>query len=338
MAGSKWLGLIIMLCLLVGCAPAPTLAPSDASAPTAAPAASATLAPVPTETAAPTLTSTAAFTSTPVGPVPPFEHIVIVTMENKEYETALQGNPMPNLTRWSEEYTLLTEHYAITHPSLLNYMAMIGGDTFFENNLPDAPVDAMGLQDEIEQSGRTWKAYMESMPAPCGLQDTLDYVQKHNPFVWFSSVRNNPERCKRSVVPLEQLDQDIANQSLPNFLFIMPNLCNSAHDCDVDVTDAWLGVWVKKLMDVPGFLDNSLIILTWDEGQGDHTCCGLKTGGGRVATVLISNRVRKGFQDSRPYTHYSLLKTILAAWKLPEFGYAAGEQTPLIEAPFVGAQ
>ena len=78
-----------------------------------------------------------------------------------------------------------------------------------------------------------------------------------------------------------------------------------------------------------------LIVLTWDEGQGDHSCCGLpKSAGGRIATVLISPEAKSGFQDDTPYTHYSLLKTMEAAWGLPYLGHAADANNVLITAPW----
>jgi hypothetical protein len=81
--------------------------------------------------------------------------------------------------------------------------------------------------------------------------------------------------------------------------------------------------------------DPFLIILTWDEGQTDHSCCGLPDpAGGRVATLLISPQVKPNFQDETPYSHYSLLKTISAAWNLPYLGHAADAETSLITAPW----
>ena len=81
--------------------------------------------------------------------------------------------------------------------------------------------------------------------------------------------------------------------------------------------------------------DHEVTLLTWDEGQGNHSCCGLpESAGGRVATVLISPQVKSNFQDETPYSHYSILKTIVEAWDLPALGHAADTETSLIAAPW----
>jgi phosphatidylinositol-3-phosphatase len=84
--------------------------------------------------------------------------------------------------------------------------------------------------------------------------------------------------------------------------------------------------------------ENSLIIITFDEGgSSDYsTCCGLTTSGGHVATILISPKAKPTFRDNTPYNHYSLLKTILAAWNLPALGNTAEPAIQPIEAPWSG--
>ena len=268
-------------------------------------------------------------------PVPRFSHIAVIVFENKEFSTVIGSRKMPNFNRLAEEFTLLTQHYAIRHPSLPNYIAMIGGDTFgIDHTCVDCFIDAPSLPDLIESAGLTWKTYQEHMPAPCHKQDTLRYFQKHNPFIYFDNIRLDQERCDQSVVPLEELDADLANSTLPNFIFITPDICNDAHDCGLEVADTWLQGWVDKLQANPEFAADGLIVLTWDEGQGDHSCCGLATGGGRIATVLISPLAKNGFKDDTPYTHYSLLKTISEAWGLPLLGHAGDEETNLVTAPW----
>jgi len=295
--------------------------------------------PSPTFTPAPTLTPSLEATPTPAPLVPDFKHIVIIIFENKEYGTVIGNGSMAYFNLLASTYTLLNQHYAPTHPSLPNYLALIGGDTFgiFDNcEFSDCYLNQPSLPDLIEASGRTWKTYQDDMPSPCFTGDTLRYVRKHNPFIFFDPIRADTERCERSIVPLTQLDADLALNDLPNFIFITPDLCYSAHDCTLDLADGWLKEQMDKIypaLEASG--EPYLIILTWDEGQGEHSCCGLpEKAGGRVATVFISPQVRENFQDNTPYSHYSILKTISEAWSLPYLGHAADEETALITAPW----
>jgi hypothetical protein len=307
----------------------------------ATPTAPATIEPLPAATRppdpTPVITQPLAPTPTAISRVPEFEHIVIVVFENKEYGTVI-GNPaMPYFNILAAAYTLLDQHYAVTHPSLPNYIAMISGDTQgITVNCEDCYIDAPSLPDLIEASGRTWKTYQESMPEPCFMGSTVLYVQKHNPFIYFNPIRLDPLRCAASVVPLGQLDTDLAAGALPDFIFITPNLCHDAHDCPLSQADAWLDSLMDKLVPVlEAGGDQYLIALTWDEGQGNHGCCGLpEPAGGRVATVLVSPLAKNGFKDDTQYTHYSLLKTIAEAWHLPYLGRAADEDHALMIAPW----
>ncbi len=319
--------------LISSCQPAPIASTPQVFPPTATPF------PTATATSAPTFTSTPAITATPIPLVPNFSHVVIVIFENKEFSAVIGNKDMPYFNLLANTYTLLTQDYATTHPSLPNYLSLIGGDTFNIANdceFADCYINAPSLPDLIEASGRTWKTYQEDMPEPCFKGNTLRYVRKHNPFIFFDPIRLNEKRCKQSVVPLTQLDADIAANNLPNFIFISPNICHSAHDCALDLADSWLKEQIGKLypaLDASG--EPYLIILTWDEGQSKHSCCGLpESAGGRIATILISPQAKPNFQDNTPYSHYSILKTISAAWSLPYLGHAADESTPLITAPW----
>jgi hypothetical protein len=285
----------------------------------------ATLTPEPTAAPSP------APTRTP-GPVPEFSHVFFVILENREFGFVVGNSIMPVYNQWASQYTLLTSEFAITHPSLPNYLALIGGDTFnITSDCTDCFINAPSLPDQIEASGRTWKTYQEDLPSPCFTGSRGNYAQKHNPFIYFDPIRLDPVRCQRSIVPLTQLTADLSARQLPDFAMIVPNMCNSGHDCDLDKVDAWLTTWVSPLI---GLDARSLIIITWDEGQGDHGCCGLNPAGGRVATLLISDLAKPAFQDNTPYTHYSLLKTIETAWDLPLLGHAADPQMVLLTVPW----
>jgi phospholipase C len=277
--------------------------------------------------------------------VPDFTHIVVIFFENREFDSVIGNRLMPYYNQLASENTLLTRYYALTHPSLPNYIATFGGDTFgISSDCNNCFVKSPSLADQIEASGLTWRAYFEGMPGPCYLGDSGTFVQKHDPFIYFDPIRQDAARCKRSIVPLTQLDKDLAAGKLPNFVYIMPNMCNSLHDafvnprCGPAVADKWLDGMMQKLLAYLGpsaKKEPYLIIVTWDEGGTDKSCCGLPAkAGGRVATVLISPLARGGFQDATPYTLYSLLKTIETSWSLPWLGHAADPSNVVITAPW----
>ncbi len=58
--------------------------------------------------------------------------------------------------------------YAVTHPSLPNYLALTGGSTFgIDSDCTDCSVSTTGLADQFAGRGLSWKAYMEGLPYPC---------------------------------------------------------------------------------------------------------------------------------------------------------------------------
>ncbi len=307
-----------------------TVLPSETAA-GGSPVQTATATVLPSETATSmspvelaTATVTTAAQAKSQGKIPDFEHIILIVFENHGYDDVIGNSKMPYLNSLADQNVLLTNHYAVTHPSLPNYIALMSGDTQgITKDCTDCFVNQPNLADLIENSGRTWKTYQEDMPSACFVGNADPYVQKHNPFIYFDSIRTNTTRCNDSVLPLEQLDKDLANNKLPNFAFIMPNLCNSSHDCPLDTADKWLNGIITKLQASPALGNKYLIIITFDEGKekDKSSCCGMgSSGGGQVATVLISPQAKPGFKDASPVSHYGLLKTILQAWNLPNLG------------------
>jgi len=324
------LSLTLMLACVVG-------APAFATPTALSPVPTVTLFPTSTDFPTQAPTDSPEPTVTPKPLVPNFDHIVIIIFENKEFGSVIGNSSMPNFNKLASDYTLLTQFYAVRHPSLPNYIALLGGDTFgITSDCNHCFVNAPSLPDLIEATGRTWKTYQEDMPNPCYLSDSVVYMQKHNPFIYFDPIRLDAARCERSIVPLTALQTDLESGMLPNFIFITPNMCNDAHDCPLDVADAWLTSLLGQLipaLDKDG--PNYFVALTFDEGQGTHSCCSLPAeAGGRIPVVLYSPLVKNGFEDPTPYTHYSLLKTISSAWGLPYLGRAADDNNVLITAPW----
>ncbi len=282
----------------------------------------------------------AASTLVPVAhEVPRFDHIVLILLENRSFNAVMgSSSAMPHLKALAQQNVLLSDYFAVSHPSLPNYIALVSGSTDnIKSDCTHCFVNQPNLADWLDASGHTWKTYQEDMPSPCFVGNAQPYYQKHNPFIYFDSIRLNASRCDRSIVPMTNLDRDLASNQLPNFSLIMPNYCNSGHSCPAATADDWVANMVNKLQTSPALGKKSLIIVTFDEGSESSTatCCGLSRTGGQVATFLISPLAKHAFQDPTPYSHYSLLKTILMAWKLPELGQAGPAPTQPIVAPWV---
>jgi acid phosphatase len=286
-------------------------------------------APSPNRVANPTPTPTA---SQPVV-VPPtptpapagYDHVVVIVLENHSFGSVIGSRQAPYLNSFANGWSLATGYSGVTHPSLPNYLAMIGGTTFgITSDCTNCFVRAPSLPDRLEAAGKTWKGYMEGLPpSPCFVGSSGLYAQKHNPFIYFDPIRNDPARCGR-IVPYNQLATDFASRATaPNFAFVTPNLCNDGHDCALSTTDAWLAREVPALMLSPAFADSrSLLVITFDEGAGASD---------RVATILAGDGVKSGFQSATAYNHYSLLRTIESLWGMAPLAEGDAAAAPMTE-------
>jgi phosphatidylinositol-3-phosphatase len=272
----------------------------------------------------PLLAATPATDSSPSN-IPTFRHVFIIMMENEAIDLIL-GNPKaPYINSLAQQYGVAANYYGITHPSLPNYIAAISGDTQgISRNCNDCFVDAPNIVDQLEGAGKTWKAYMESMPSPCFVGDSADqlYRQKHNPFIYFDNIRNNPARCDR-IVPFTQFAADLQANALPDYVWITPNMCNSMHDCSLETGDTWLQTWISQIIAAPAWQQNGILFLTFDESNSsdDSGCCEYAAGG-HILTMVISPQAKPAYQSQIAYDHYSLLRTIEQSWNMPLLGKA----------------
>ena len=151
----------------------------------------------------------------------PLDHIFTVMMENESFDNVLGSPDAPYISALADANGLASNYHGITHPSVNNYTGSVSGQIY--PNITDGctpgtgtcSTNATNIADGIEASGRSWKAYMENMPSPCYTKwsspDGL-YVAKHNPFVYFNDIRNDPARCD-NIVPYTQFGTDLAAAS-----------------------------------------------------------------------------------------------------------------------------
>lgn len=240
------------------------------------------------------------------------DHVVIIVEENKPSTDIIGNASAPYINKLATDFALANDYEAVSHPSLPNYLALTSGtNAGITNDCSPAEclANVRNIADQIEQSGRSWKMYAESMPAPCSAKNSGPYAVKHNPFMYYPSVTDNSASCAEHVVPFTQLADDLKSAStVPNYVFISPNLCNDMHDCPVETGDAWLSQQVPNILASPAFTtQKSLLVITWDEGSDESN---------KVLTIFAGPAAKKGYKSEVLYSHYSLLHTIETSWGL----------------------
>jgi hypothetical protein len=174
------------------------------------------------------------------------------------------------------------------------------------------PKEVKTLPNQLAEAGYTWKGYMGDMgndpareSATCGhpvigvgtdLTNSAEapsasvplgdaYATRHDPFMYFHSIIDNVENCKKHVVNLDKnLPADLADERrTPNLVFITPNLCDDGHDgagtgaagttCangrpgGLTSIDAFLKKWVPQIQASPAYKKDGLIVITFDESN-----------------------------------------------------------------------
>jgi hypothetical protein len=265
-------------------------------------------------------------------------HVVVMVMENAEYGEVIGNASAPYVNSLARRYGLMTQSYAIRHPSLPNYLALTSGSTHgIDSDCTDCVVRAANIVDELEWAGISWGAYLEDVPSPCftGGQSG-GYAKKHNPFAYYADIVSSPSRC-RLLEGFGALADDVRAGQLPTFAWISPNLCDDGHDCGLATADRFLARTVPALLRALG--PHGFLVLQWDEGTSDDGCCGVAKGG-HIATIVAGPQVLRGARSAAPIDQYGVLGSIEQALGLPALGGAAdarsGRLTPLFaQAPHV---
>ncbi|HEX6804699.1 MAG TPA: alkaline phosphatase family protein [Terriglobales bacterium] len=250
--------------------------------------------------------------------IPPSSHVFVVVEENHSYASVIGNSAMPYLNSLASKYGLATQYYANTHPSIGNYFMLTTGQIITNNDSFCSTITNDNVVRHLLTAGKTWKAYVESLPSAgytgCGV---YPYAKKHNPLAFFSDVANSSE--KYNLVPFSQFAGDLANNRLPAFSFIVPNLLDDAHDGTLSAADSWLKNHIAPLIASSIFQKDGILIIVFDESVDTDTA----HGGGHVATIVIGPKVKAGYKSTKLYQHQSALKTLMQALGLNSFPGAA---------------
>jgi hypothetical protein len=171
------------------------------------------------------------------------------------------------------------------------------------------------------------------------------YAVKHNPFAYFASVQEGKDHALslERIVSFEGphgLYADLKTGHVPDLAFIAPNQCEDMHGrgngtafCNYDADDNGTQTGLNPSLILQGDLavqrivtaikaspawyeSRSAIVILWDENDYSPITSN------QVVTIVDTNYGDHGSQSAHFYNHYSLTKTLDAAFKLPCLNHA----------------
>jgi hypothetical protein len=276
--------------------------------------------------------------------VGPLDHLFMVYMENKGYNDMVGSPYAPFLNSLINAYGFAESYYGLTHPSLPNYYpVIIGSDypgiTYNCEKVCMYPDDM--LTTNLDNAGKMWKGYAQSMPYPGALEASGDFSLDQLPFWAFDGIGNNADYAAEHLFPLEQMaidlqspetapayawwgaNEDFNGEGPVDFPFgmlkfaigqLLPN-----HPYNQPALDQFLQETVPVIMNSNVWNDvneKSAIVVTFDE-DNDNMGLGFGTEGNHIVTVVIPSPgavlagMRSGhFVVNEQYNHYNLLRTI----------------------------
>ena len=235
-------------------------------------------------------------------------HVVVVVEENKNYSQIFSGSSAPYIQALARGGALLTDYYAVTHPSEPNYQALFAGSTLgLTSDACPVNYNHANLGSELRSHGHSFVGYAESLPYAGSKVCTTSagYARRHCPWVNFTNLPGGVSQ------PFTAFPADYTK--LPALSFVIPNVNNDMHDGTIAQGDSWLR---NKLGRYASWsrTHNSLLVVVWDESE--------TSGGNHVGAIVYGARVIAGHFGTH-LTHYSALRLLEDMYGLPRLGYSA---------------
>jgi len=267
---------------------------------------------------------------------PAVHQVLLIWEENHDYSSVI-GNPgAPELNRLADQCGLATYYEAQTHPSLPNYLEMTSGLSYTSwpwvsdcDPQGSCTTPARSIFSEIGATGRQWRSYVEAMGNNCGLVSYGEYAAKHNPAVYYTSVRHECEAWDQpmgtpSAGPLQQA---LASGPMAVLTTLTPDLLDDMHDGTVAQADTWLAGWWPHLVASPAYRSGHLaVFIAWDEGTGSGNVTS------HVPLIVMSAYTPAGTRSTLAFDDYSVLAALCQLTGVTRLGPASG--APGLVGPF----
>jgi phosphatidylinositol-3-phosphatase len=243
--------------------------------------------------------------------------VVVILMENHEYGSIVGSASAPYLNETLiPAGRLFTNYYAVSHPSLPNYLALTVGDTCGKDGTDTArPLCTQpSIWGQLSAAGIMAREWAENESANCSYASdgTGRYAIRHDSYAVVADAESlatcgDLTTGTGAAAPgLGPLAAALASSRPPAYSFVTPNLCDDMHSCPIRTGDAWLAANVPPLLKA-----GAVVIVTFDEGATSTN------GGGHVMAVEAGPGVPAGTKDGTYYTHYSLLAGVEGYFRLP---------------------
>ncbi len=253
------------------------------------------------------------------GNLPPIHTVFIIVLENSDWQYVFHQPTDPYINSLLPSASFCTQYYNPpgVHPSEPNYIWLESGTNFGITTDTDPFTSHQNTTNHLttllKNAGISWKCYAEDISGTYHpLADTNKYAVRHVSFVYFDDVTDTNDYASPYAIahirPYTELAGDLASNSVAQYNFILPNLCDDMHDTCPPINDGhlqgnlWLSNQIPMLTNSLAFKNNGAIFITWDEGA---------VADGPIGMIVLSPLAKGGgYAGTNHYTHSSTLRTM----------------------------
>src|SRR6266487_4102586 len=273
-----------------------------------------------------------------------FQYIVTILMENKGLcdvtPSVVSGCssssiPAPYLATLAQTYGFSTHYTAVDHPSEPNYVALFGGSTFgyTSDGYCCFQLSSSNLVDRLEAAGLTWKAFAEDASGSGTCSFTPPRAGDHYPFIDFSDMKTSA-RCGNMLTTTSPLDPEflaaINSATLPNYVWLTPNDSDNMHSSSITIGDSYLAALVPLILSSRMFTtQKAALFIVFDEGN--DFCPTGNSSSDCVVAEWSGPAVKRAYNSTTSYNHYSYLSTLEANWNLASLTANDASAPPMTE-------
>ncbi|HET9792584.1 MAG TPA: alkaline phosphatase family protein, partial [Candidatus Angelobacter sp.] len=97
--------------------------------------------------------------------LPTPDHVIVVVLENHSFSQVIGSPSMPYLNSLANAHSLATNYFGDVHPSIGNYFMLTTGQLESVDDNFTGTVSDDNIVRALNGAGKSWKAYMESIPS-----------------------------------------------------------------------------------------------------------------------------------------------------------------------------